>query len=71
MVSSLLKSDYVNKHSVFTVIFCGKRYSMKGNKKILVIAALLLLIAVSYSTYAIYKTSATTQMQQLLQLHGQ
>ena len=31
---------------------------MKGNKKILVIAVLLLLIAVSYTTYAIYKTSA-------------
>ena len=30
---------------------------MKGNKKILVIAVLLLLIAVSYTTYAIYKTS--------------
>ena len=30
---------------------------MKGNKKILVVAVLLLLIAVSYSTYAIYKTS--------------
>lgn len=30
---------------------------MKGNKKILAIAILLLLIAVSYSTYAIYKTS--------------
>ena len=29
---------------------------MKGNKKILVIAVLLLLIAVSYTTYAIYKT---------------
>ena len=33
---------------------------MKGNKKILIIAALLLLIAVSYSTYAIYKSSATS-----------
>ena len=32
---------------------------MKGNKKILVVAILLLLIAVSYSTYAIYKSSAT------------
>ena len=32
---------------------------MKGNKKILVVAVLLLLIAVSYSTYAIYKSSAT------------
>lgn len=30
---------------------------MQGNKKILVIAALLLLIAASYTTYAIYKTS--------------
>ena len=30
---------------------------MKGNKKILVVAILLLLIAVSYGTYAIYKTS--------------
>lgn len=30
---------------------------MKGNKKILVIAVLLLLIAVSYGTYAIYRTS--------------
>lgn len=33
---------------------------MKGNKKILVVAILLLLIAVSYGTYAIYKTSVTT-----------
>ncbi len=33
---------------------------MKGNKKILVIAVLLLLIAASYSTYAIYKTSVGT-----------
>ena len=32
---------------------------MKGNKKILVIAVLLLLIAVSYTTYAIYKTAVT------------
>ena len=32
---------------------------MKGNKKILVVAVLLLLIAVSYSTYAIYKSEAT------------
>ena len=32
---------------------------MKGNKKILVVAVLLLLIAVSYSTYAIYKSTAT------------
>ena len=32
---------------------------MKGNKKLLVIAALLLLVAVSYSTYAIYKSVAT------------
>ena len=30
---------------------------MKGNKKILVIAILLLLIAVSYGTYAIYKSA--------------
>ena len=30
---------------------------MKGNKKILIIAVLLLLIAVTYGTYAIYKTS--------------
>ena len=30
---------------------------MKGNKKILIVAVLLLLLAVSYSTYAIYKTS--------------
>ena len=29
---------------------------MKGNKKILAIAILLLLVAVSYTTYAIYKT---------------
>ena len=33
---------------------------MKGNKKILVVAILLLLIAASYTTYAIYKSSATT-----------
>lgn len=32
---------------------------MKGNKKLLVIAALLLLIATSFTTYAIYKSSAT------------
>ena len=32
---------------------------MKGNKKVLVIAVLLLLIAVSYGTYAIYKTSVS------------
>lgn len=32
---------------------------MKGNKKILVVAVLLLLLAVSYSTYAIYKSSAS------------
>ena len=32
---------------------------MKGNKKILVVAILLLLIAVSYGTYAIYKSSAS------------
>lgn len=33
---------------------------MKGNKKLLVVAVLLLLIAVSYTTYAIYKSSAET-----------
>ena len=32
---------------------------MKGNKKILIVAVLLFLIAVSYSTYAIYKTSTS------------
>ena len=32
---------------------------MKGNKKILVVAVLLLLVAASYTTYAIYKSSAT------------
>ena len=32
---------------------------MKGNKKILVAAVLLLLITVSFTTYAIYKSSAT------------
>ena len=32
---------------------------MKGNKKLLVVAVLLLLIAVSYGTYAIYKSSAS------------
>lgn len=32
---------------------------MKGNKKILVVAILLLLISVSFTTYAIYKTSVT------------
>lgn len=32
---------------------------MKGNKKVLVVAVLLLLITVSFSTYAIYKSSAT------------
>ena len=31
----------------------------KGNKKYLVVAVLLLLLAVTYSTYAIYKSSAT------------
>ncbi len=36
---------------------------MKGNKKILVIAVLLLLIAVSYGTYAIYKNSASTNAE--------
>jgi hypothetical protein len=30
---------------------------MDGNKKILIIAILMMLIAVSYGTYAIYKTS--------------
>lgn len=33
---------------------------MKGDKKLLVIAILLLLIAVSYGTYAIYRSSATS-----------
>ena len=33
---------------------------MKGNKKILIIAALLLLIAASFTTYAIYRESVTT-----------
>lgn len=32
---------------------------MKGNKKYLVVAVLLLLVAVSFGTYAIYKSSAT------------
>ena len=32
---------------------------MKGNKKILFIAVLLLLVAVSYGTYAIYKTEVS------------
>lgn len=32
---------------------------MKGNKKILAVALLLLLVAVSFGTYAIYKSSAT------------
>ena len=32
---------------------------MKGNKKFLVIALLLLLVVVSFGTYAIYKSSAT------------
>ncbi len=32
---------------------------MKGNKKLLVVAVLLLLIAVSYGTYAIYKSQAS------------
>ena len=36
---------------------------MKGNKKILVIAVLLLLIAVTYGTYAIYKSSAATNAE--------
>ncbi len=30
---------------------------MKGNKKLLIVAVLLLLVAVSYTTYAIYRTS--------------
>jgi len=34
---------------------------LKGNKKLLVVAVLLLLIAVSYSTYAIYKTSVQAE----------
>ena len=33
---------------------------MKGNKKILIVAVLLLLFAISYGTYAIYKSSATS-----------
>ena len=32
---------------------------MKGNKKLLVIAVLVLLITISFTTYAIYKSSAT------------
>lgn len=32
---------------------------MKGNKKILVVALLLLLISVTFTTYAIYKTAAS------------
>ncbi|MBR3198473.1 MAG: hypothetical protein IKG27_00500 [Bacilli bacterium] len=32
---------------------------MKGNKKILILAVLVLLIAVCFTTYAIYKSSAT------------
>ena len=32
---------------------------MKGNKKLLIIAVLLLLITVSYTTYAIYRESTT------------
>ena len=32
---------------------------MKGNKKLLIVAILLFLIAISYSTYAIYKSSVT------------
>ena len=34
---------------------------MKGNKKLLVVAVLLLLIAVSYGTYAIYKSQASAE----------
>ena len=33
---------------------------MKGNKKFLILAVLVLLITVSFATYAIYKTSETT-----------
>ena len=33
---------------------------MKGDKKILIIAVLLLLITISYGTYAIYRSSATS-----------
>lgn len=33
---------------------------MKGNKKVLAVALLLLLVAVSFGTYAIYKSSATS-----------
>lgn len=33
---------------------------MKGNKKVLAVALLLLLVAVSFGTYAIYKTVATS-----------
>ena len=36
---------------------------MKGNKKLLVVAVLLLLIAVSYGTYAIYRESFTGSAQ--------
>lgn len=32
---------------------------MKGNKKLLIVAVLLLLVAVSYTTYAIYRTNLT------------
>ena len=34
---------------------------MKGNKKLLIVAVLLLLIAVSYSTYAIYRTNLSAE----------
>ncbi len=34
---------------------------MKGNKKLLIVAVLLLLIAVSYGTYAIYRESTTAE----------
>ena len=37
----------------------GGGANMKGNKKILVVAALLLLITAAFTTYAIYKSSAT------------
>ena len=34
---------------------------MKGNKKLLIVAVLLLLVAVSYTTYAIYRSSADAE----------
>lgn len=36
---------------------------MKGNKKLLVVAVLLLLITVSFATYAIYKSSVATNAE--------